>query len=376
MEIEKARESFPYLKHGKIYFNHASTGTMSTPVIENIQKVLYEKSETNIDEYRGLLSVITETKNDLAALINAKPDRIAFVDNTSNGINVLASGVKLNKGDRIILNDIEFPANVYPFLNMKRHGIEVDFVKSHEGKVSAEDVIKMIKPETKIISISQVQFLTGYRVDLEKIGQECKARGIIFSVDAIQGLGAVMLDVEKYNIDFISAGSQKWLLGLKGLGFIYISKMLQELIEQDNVGWLSVADAWNFLHYDLTLKNSAERFEGGTLNSIGIYALNASLKFFKQFGFNEIERKVTANSIYLINKLEGIGIKPVLSGCEEKNIAGIVSFKHHDAQKVFESLSKGKIFCSVREGMIRLSPHFYNTNEESDKIVDVLKKNI
>jgi len=374
MEIEKARESFPYLKHGKIYFNHASTGPLCTHVLDNIHKVLYEKSETNIDEYLGLQSIIKETRNDLAALINTKPERIAFVDNTSNGINVLASGIKLNKGDRIILNDLEFPANVYPFLNLQRQGIGIDFVKSREGKVTAEDVINMITPRTKIISISQVQFLTGYRVDLEKIGKVCKEREILFSVDAIQGLGAVRLDVERDNIDFISAGSQKWLLGLQGLGFIYVSEKLQELIQQDNVGWLSVEDAWNMLHYNLTLKKTAERYQGGTLNSIGIYALNASLKFFKQFGLNQIEDKVLANSVYLIKKLEAIGIKPVLSGCDKKNIAGIVSFSYKDAQKMFDTLSKENIHCAVRVGMIRLSPHFYNINEETDKIVDLLKK--
>ena len=254
MEIELARENFPYLKYGMIYFNHASTGPLCRPVLDNIQKVLHEKSETNIDEYRGLLSIIVETKNDLATLINTKPERIAFVDNTSNGINVLATGIKLIKGDRIILNDLEFPANVYPFLNLKRFGVEVDFVKSHDGIVTAEDVIELITPKTKIISISQVQFLTGYRVDLEKIGKACKEKGIIFSVDAIQGLGAVRLDVEKDNIDFISAGSQKWLLGLQGLGFIYVSGKLQDMMQQVNIGWLSVADAWKLLHYDLTLK--------------------------------------------------------------------------------------------------------------------------
>ncbi len=374
MELSKARESFPYLKHRKIYFNHASTGPLCTPVLDNIHRVLYEKSETNIDEYRGLLSIISVTKNDLAALINTKPERIAFVDNTSNGINVLATGIKLKKGNRIILNDLEFPANVYPFLNLKRFGVEVDFAKSHDGIVTAEDVIELIRPETKIISISQVQFLTGYRVDLEKIGKVCKEKGIIFSVDAIQGLGAVRLDVERENIDFISAGSQKWLLGLQGLGLIYVSEKLQDLMQQDNVGWLSVADAWNLLHYDLTLKNTAERFQGGTLNSVGIYALNASMKFFKQFGFDEIEKKVIENSSYLIGNLEEAGIKPILSGCNKKNIAGIVSFKHQSAQKIFDSFAKINIHCAVREGMVRLSPHFYNTLEESDTVVNELKK--
>ncbi len=374
MNINKAREQFPYLSHGKIYFNHASTGPLCTPVLENIARVLYEKSETNIDEYLGLQTIIKETKTDLAELINTSPDRIAFLDNTTNGINVLATGLNLKKGDRIILNDLEFPANVYPFLNLKKNGVEVDIVKSHNGIVSSDDILEMIKPKTKLISVSQVQFLTGYRIDLEKIGKVCKEKEIIFSVDAIQGLGAVRLDVVKDNIDFISAGSQKWLLGLQGLSFIYVSQKLQEKIDQDYVGWLSVDNAWDFLNYELKLKSSAERFQGGTLNSIGIYALNASLKFFKQFGYDEIEKSITNNSSYLINKLEKIGMNLVLSRLGEKNIAGIVSFKHDKSQNIFDTLTQKKIHCAVRSGYVRLSPHFYNTKEEIDIVVNELEK--
>ncbi len=373
MDINKARSYFPYLKSGKIYFNHASTGPLSQPVLDNINKVVYEKSHTNIDEYLGLQSVIKETKSDLSDLINTTPDRIAFVDNTSNGINALAMGVQWKKGDGILLNDLEFPANVYPFLNLQRIGVVVDFVKSHDGIVTADDVIEMIKPETKLVSISQVQFLTGYRADLEKIGGVCRERGIIFSVDAIQGLGAVRLNVVRDKIDFVSAGSQKWLLGLQGLGFIYVSKELQEKMIPANVGWLSVEDAWNLLKYDLTLKKSADCFQGGTLNSIGIYALSASLKLFKEFGSSQVEENVIGNSAYLITKLQELGIKPVLAGCDFKNIAGIVSFKHDESGKIFEALAQSNIHCAVREGMVRLSPHFYNTFEETDRIIGLLQ---
>ena len=374
MNIEKARSYFPYLKNGKIYFNHASTGPLPVPVLQQIKKVLFEMSESNIDNYTRLLAVIKETKQDLGGLINTKPERIAFLDNTTNGINVLAQGIEWKKGDRVLLNDLEFPANVYPFLNLQKDGVIIDFVKSQDGIVSAEDVIENIKPETRLVSISQVQFLTGYRANLEKIGNVCRDKGIIFSVDAIQGLGAVRLDVVKDKIDFLSSGTQKWMLGLQGMAFIYVSEKLQEMMIPSNVGWLSVEDAWNLLHYDLTLKKTADCFQGGTLNTIGIYALNASLKIFTEFGFDAIEQKVIENSTYLISKLEEINIKPILSGVDKKNLAGIVSFKHDESQKIFDALLKENIQCAVREGMIRLSPHFYNTNEESDKIIDELKK--
>ena len=374
LNVKKARELFPYLKCGKIYFNHASIAPVCTPVIESIHNVLFEKSAANIDDYVELQVIINETKSDLASLINTSPDRIAFVDNTTNGINILAAGLKLKQGDHILLNDLEFPANVYPFLNLQKKGIVIDFVKSHDGIVSAEDVIERIAPETKLISISQVQFLTGYRVNLEKIGKVCRQKEIIFSVDAIQGLGAVQLDVIKDNIDFVSAGSQKWLLGLQGLGFIYLSEGLQEKIDQNCLGWLSVEDAWNFLHYELKLKKSADRYQGGTLNSIGIYALNASLKLLKQHGFSDIENCIIDNSSYFMEKLAETRFSPVIQGADKNNIAGIVSFKESEWKKIFDSLSGENIYCSVRLGYVRMSPHFYNTKEEIDKVIDVLKK--
>ncbi len=374
MKISEFREEFTYLKSGKIYFNHASTGPMSKRVLNTIEKVLYEKSENNIDDYLGLQAVIKESKSNLAEMLNTLPDRIAYIDNTSTGLNIIAQGVKWKKGDRILLNDLEFPANVYPFLNLKKEGVEVDFIKSHKGIVSAEDVIESIKPSTRLISISYVQFLTGYRVDLEKIGKVCKDKGIIFSVDAIQGLGALKLDVQKCNIDYLSSGSQKWMLGLQGLGMIYISEELQQNMNPKYVGWLSVDDAWNLLNYDLKLKKSADCFQGGTLNSIGIYALNASLKFFKEFGFDKIEEFVLSNSEYFIKQLQLIGLNPILESCSRENLSGIVSFKYKDSQKVFDLLSGLNIHCAIREGYVRFSPHFYNINEEINKVTEALSK--
>jgi selenocysteine lyase/cysteine desulfurase len=374
LNINEVRNLFPHIERGKIYFNHASTGPLSRPVLDSINKVLYEKSETNIDEYMGLLKRVEELKNDIAVLINSSADRLAFVDNTTNGLNIIAQGIKWQKGDRIVLNDIEFPANVYPFLNLQKIGVEVDFVKSKNGMVTFEDIISTIKVSTKLISISQVQFLTGFRAELEKIGKVCKEKNIIFSVDGIQGLGAVRLDVIKDNIDFISCGSQKWLLGLQGTGFIYISEELQNKIEPKYIGWLSVKDAWNMLDYNLELKDTAERFQNGTVSSIGIYAFNASMKLFKEIGFDNIEKYVLENSSYLLKELINIGAEPVLKNAPKENLAGIVSFKYNKPEKIHEDLLSKNIHCAVREGMVRLSPHFYNTKEDIDIVIDELKK--
>lgn len=374
MDKSLIRKYFPYLENGIIYFNHASTGSFSSLVTHRLTELLKEKSGSNIDDYSSFLKVMEETKDLLAKLINCNVDRIAFVDNTSNGINIIAQSIEWKKGDRILLNDVEFPANVYPFLNLKRFGVEIDFVKSLNGIVTAEQIIDSVKPETRLISVSFVQFLSGYKIDLDKIGNYCRTNNIIFCVDGIQGIGAVKIDVQKSKIDFLSCGTQKWLLGMQGLAFIYIDENLQRKISPANIGWLSVKDAWNLLDYKMDLKTSANVFQGGTLNSFGIYAFNTSLKLFNDFGFKNVENQVLSNTKYFLEKLRGLELNPLLSDCDVDNLAGIITFKPDNPEKVFEELTKRKIICSLREGVIRFSPHFYNTHQEIDTVVNELQK--
>ncbi|HEX7357961.1 MAG TPA: aminotransferase class V-fold PLP-dependent enzyme [Ignavibacteriaceae bacterium] len=374
MNVNDVRNNFPYLKNGITYFNHASTGPISTLVLNRLTKLLKEKSENNIDDYPSFLKVVEETKKLLADLINCDADRTAFVDNTSNGLNILAQSIGWKKGDRILLNDVEFPANVYPFLNLKRLGVEVDFVKSENGIVTADQIINSIKPETKMVSVSFVQFLSGYKINLEKIGNHCRANKIIFCVDGIQGIGTMKLDVKKCKIDFLSCGTQKWLLGMQGLAFIYVDEDLQKNMIPSNVGWLSVINAWQLLDYKLALKTSAGVFQGGTLNTFGIYAFNTSLTLFKEFGFDNIQSTVLSNTKYFINKLKNIGLDCVLSNCSDEELAGIVTIKPKNPEIIFEQLEKQKIICSIREGLIRFSPHFYNSYQEIDKVVEELQK--
>jgi selenocysteine lyase/cysteine desulfurase len=374
MNKAEVRSNFPFLDNGIVYFNHASTGPFSSIVVNRLSKLLKEKSETKIDDYLSFLKVVEETKLLLAQLINCNVNRTAFVDNTSNGLNILAQSIDWKEGDRILLNDIEFPANVYPFLNLKRLGVEVDFVRSENGIVTADQIINSIKPETKLVSVSFVQFLSGYKIDLEKIGKYCRANDIIFCVDGIQGIGAIRIDVKKCNIDFLSCGTQKWLLGMQGLAFIYVDEELQRKMYPSNVGWLSVENAWNLLDYNLDLKTSANVFQTGTLNTFGIYAFNTSLNLFNDFGFDNVESEVLSNTKYFISNLKSIGLDCVLSNCCDEYLAGIVTIKPENPERIFKVLESKYIICSLREGFIRFAPHFYNTHHEIDKVVEELQK--
>lgn len=374
MNKTEVRNIFPYLQNEIIYFNHASTGPVSSLVVNRLSSLLKEKSETKMDDYTSFLEVLDETKLLLSDLINCEIERTAFIDNTSNGLNILTQSIEWKSGDRILLNDVEFPANVYPFLNLKRFGVQIDFVKSENGIVTAEQIINSIKPGTKLVSVSFVQFISGYKIDLEKIGNYCRAKNIIFSVDGIQGIGGLRIDVKKFKIDFLSCGTQKWLLGMQGLAFIYIDEDFQKKIIPSNVGWLSVENAWNLLDYKMDLKKSANVFQGGTLNSFGIYAFNTSLKLFNDFGFDNIENEIISNSKYFINKLKKIGLDCVLVKCTDQELAGIVTIKPKDAEQIFKVLGQKKIFCSLREGFLRFAPHFYNTHHEIDIVVEELQK--
>jgi cysteine desulfurase / selenocysteine lyase len=373
LNIQEIRNYFPLLKNSITYLNHASTGPMCEPVIEKINEILSERSASKPDEYQKFITVAEETKELIGRYINVNKDRIAFTDNTSNGLNILAQGVNFQKGDNILLNDLEFPSNVYPFINLKNKGVDVRFVKSVDGIVTCDDIINATDKNTKLISVSYVQFLSGYRIDIEKLGEFCKNKKIILSVDAIQGLGAIQLDIQKCNIDFLSCGVQKWLLGLQGMAFIYISKELQESINPAFIGWLSVENAWDLLNYELRLKNSASVFQTGTVNTLGIYALNTVLKIFEYYGYKNVEDKIIDNTLLLRNKLRNAGFKLYPAKLEESNFSGIVSFRHTDPEGLFKWLSERKIMVSLREGIIRLSPHFYNPDSDFDILVEAVR---
>ncbi|HSD64901.1 MAG TPA: aminotransferase class V-fold PLP-dependent enzyme [Ignavibacteriaceae bacterium] len=369
MDLKEVREYFPHINKGITYLNHAATGPLSQKVLEVMNEFFLSKSEESIDDYTGFVKITDETKEIIASLLNADIKRIAFGDNTTNGMNLIAQGLKWNKGDEIILNDIEFPANVYPFLNLRKQGVNVIFVKSHDGVVSAEDIIERMTKNTRLVSVSMVQFLSGYRIDLGLLGEICSQNNIYLSVDAIQGLGALNLDVQKNKIDFMSCGTQKWLLALQGLAIYYFSDKLFDTLEPAYVGWLGVKNAWEMLDYKLILKNSAERFQPGTISTVGVFALNAALKLFRDFGFKEVEERVISNSEFLLNELQKLNIKPYLRKLDKRYLSGIVSFKHPEAWSILEILKDRKIEAAVREGTVRISPHFYNNEDDFAKLL-------
>ncbi|MCE1187874.1 MAG: aminotransferase class V-fold PLP-dependent enzyme [Ignavibacteria bacterium] len=368
--LAELRSLYPYLQTGKIYFNHAACSPLSRPVLDKMNAFIAMRSESTIDDYPWILDTIQRTRVKIGELLNCDPRRVAFTDNTSNGLNILARGLQWKTRDEILLNSIEFPSNVYPFMNLQSEGVSIRFIPDSGGIVSAESIIQAVTPRTKLISLSFVQFLSGYRADLKLLGDFCRQHDIIFCVDGIQGLGAIQLDVTDCNISFLATGTQKWLMGDMGTGFIYISEELQQRVQPHYVGWLSVKDAWNLLDFRLTLKDTADVFQTGTLNSLGIFALNGALETFELTGAENRERMILDNTGYFLEKLTAKGFNTVLHGVRRENLSGIVTIRTGNGQQLFDNLSARNIVCSLREGMIRFSPHYYNTREEIDCVVE------
>lgn len=373
--LDKYRSWFPHIAAGKIWLNHAAISPLSSRVTRVINNYVSNRTVDHIDVFPDVLKSIHHTKSNLAVLIHSTPDRIAFVTNTSEGLNILATGLKWKTGDRILLNDIEFPANVVPFLNLKRHGVELDFVRSKNGEILVEDIEAMITPNTKLLSISFVQFFSGFKADLVAIGELCKRHGIIFCVDSIQGIGASPLDVQKAQIDFLSNGGHKWLMGLMGLGFIYLTKELQDRIQQACVGWTSNKDYFsNFFRYRIDLEESARRFEIGAQDFLAVAALGESTSILLEVGIENIEQHLLAITDRIIAFADEHNFE-VLTPREHFKRAGIVTLKHARAKEIFEELNENRIGISLREGMLRIAPHFYNSDEDMNALFSILRMN-
>jgi cysteine desulfurase / selenocysteine lyase len=380
----KARSLYPHCANGRIHLNHASVGPLSSRVVQALSVHIQERSTGIIETYRSDMKIVADCRQAVQKLIGAEsPDRIAFVTNTSDGINIVAAGLPWKTGDRIIVNDLEFPANIYPYHRMRNQGVELDFLQSIEGKITPEMVERALTPRTRLVAISAVQFLSGHRADLEAIGKLCRNRHVWFVVDGIQAVGAVKIDVQEMCIDAFISGGQKWLMAPLGTGFLYLTEEMQMAINQHSLGWLSVDEPWKFFDYDQPLASSARRYEGGTLNIPGIIGMMSAIETLLEFGIDAIEQHILALTRILMNHLQKLNRFQFYSPESDIDRAGIVTIELPDREfplSVLHGLDLRNICISLREGKLRFSPHFYNSPKEMDLVVrvldEVLKKEI
>jgi cysteine desulfurase/selenocysteine lyase len=370
LPLDEVRSLFPHTQ-SQIYLNHAAVSPYSTPVVAALHDYIEQRHLKEIENYFFMLPRIIKLREFLAKMVGGSPEGIAFVGNTSMGLNLLATGLDWQAGDRILLNSLEFPANIYPFLNCRRFGVEIDFVEPLDHVLRLEDIAAAITPRTRLLSVSQVQFLTGQHLDLAALGQLCRDQGLIFCVDAIQALGATALDVEALGIDFLATGGHKWLMGAQGQGFVHIRPDLLERLTPAMVGWLSVEDPWNLLDYQMTLRPDAARYELGTFNALGMTAMLAAQEVFARWPMAQITEQILDLSGFLIEGLVNLGLE-VITPLEQR--LGIVTCLHPDAEAIRLALEAQNIKASAREGRyLRFSPHFYNTRGELAQVLSALR---
>jgi selenocysteine lyase/cysteine desulfurase len=374
MSFSEYRKFFPITKTA-IYLNHAAISPLSTRVNQAVQEHLDYRTNSVADLFPHLVQERESLKKNLAKMINAGPQDIAIVSNTSEGLNWLANGIRWKAGDRIILFENEFPANIYPFLNLERYDVECVIVPNRNGKIYVEDIVDRINERTKLLAISFVEFLSGFRNDLVEIGKLCKKNGTIFSVDGIQGVGALAVDVQAAQIDFLSNGGHKWLMGPQGCGFIYVNSQLQRKLIPIFAGWLSVKDSWNFLDYSLDFLEDAGKYEIGTPNFMGIIGARAASDLLLEINAAEIENYLLQLGDILLSGLSELGLSYIGSMRKEER-SGIYSFTFKNAEDAFKYLEQQHVHISLRNDALRISPHFYNSEDEIEELIRICKKYI
>lgn len=374
-KLKKFRAEFPHLNSEKIYLDHAAVSPMSNRVRNNILEFIEETRDGIINNYSQCQERKEKVRNQIGQLIKSPEDRIAFVRNTSDGMILLARGLNWKKGDRIIIHREEFPSNVYPWWELKHYGVKIDWMDQPLGHITPDDLERIMRPGTRLVAVSWVQYLSGCRNDLKALASWCHDRNIFLAVDGMQGLGALEFNVEESGVDFLSTGTAKWLMGPHGTGFIYISRELQNMIHPPHLGWISREDIMDFHNYDQPLKENASRYEFATESNIGIYGLNGALEMHLEATPGAIEKQIKFLTDHLVSRFLECGFtvySPRIDG-QWSGIVTITAGSDGRNKQLFKALLDRNVHVSFRGGMLRIAPHFYNDLNDMDRFSEILK---
>ena len=367
-------KQFPIL-HKLVFLNHAGVSPLSGPAAEAL-RTYADEGESQAYFGSDWYPRIKTIKQSVARLINARSSgEIAFVANTSTGLNMVAGGFDWDDGDNVVLTNVEFPANRYPWENIKRFGVElIEVRQDSDGRVLAKEVANAVTNRTRMVTISHVQYGSGYCIDLKPISDMVHRAGGYLCVDAIQSLGAMPLDVQAMGIDFLCADGHKWLLSPEGCGILYCRKNLIELMRPPVVGWMSMVNANDYGDYRFELECDARRFEPGSYNVAGILSLAASIELLLETGMEQVWSCIEALTRRLCDGLESKGYR-VFSPRNDGERSGIVVFDpppQIEPKQIVADLETKDIVIVVREGRLRVSPHYYNTPEQIDTLLDTM----
>ncbi len=382
LDVASVRErEFPWAARGEAAFlDHASTG----PLPERTRRVIDTQGLKRAEPFRltgdDLFPVLQRARENAARLIGAARESIALVTNTSHGVNIAARTLPFGPGDVILSTDGEFPANVYPWMAAARaRGAEFRLLPLAGHLPDEASLMRAIEtdPRVKGVALSWVSYWSGHRFDLGEIGAACRKRGIWFFVDAIQGVGAVELDVAAANIDVLSCGAQKWLLSPWGTGFAYVRPELIAQLEPAEVGWMAQpvnADFRSLLAYDATWHSDARRFEVVTLDFVHFAAMAESVGLFLELGVDQIAARVRSLGDQIVDAARAMGGVECVTPPDAARRAGVLALKVADPDAVSRTLRDTGIYHAVREGCVRIAPHFYNTESEIDRALAIISR--
>lgn len=364
-------ESYFNLKPGVIHLNHAAVAPWPNCTVTAVKTFADENGSIGSSRYAQWVNTESQLRKQLAQLINASSeDEIGLLKNTSEGLSIIAYGLDWQAGDNIIIADEEFPSNRIVWESLKPQDVEVRRVKlnfDHPEQL----LINQIDDRTRLISISGVQYASGLRMDLVKLGQACRQRKIVFVVDAIQQVGAINLDCQAIHADFVIADGHKWMLGPEGLALFYCRREWITKLKLNQFGWHMVEDLSDFNKMDdWQPASSARRFECGSPNMLAVHALHASIGLLLEIGMDNIEHRVLDNVQYLIKLFSGLKQVSILSPTQRDRYAGIFTFIKQgvDNDQLYQHLVSKGVICAPRGGGIRLSPHFYTPEQQLEQL--------
>ncbi len=355
------------------YLNHAAVSPTSTRVVEAVKGWMDDLATHGMANIGDWVRREREGRGLAARILSAAPEEIAFVRSTSHGLGTFAEALAWQAGDEVaVCSDLEYPANVYPWIHLRDRGVGVCAVPPVAGGVTVEAVAQAVGPRTRLLSVSSVEFATGVATDLEAIGSFCRARGILFCVDGIQSVGAFPLDVGKAKIDLLAADSHKWQLGLPGIGIAFIRREVLPMLRPPVVGWKSVKRPLDFDHLDFSLRDDAAKLEEGTQSFPSILGLAAALALLEEVGIDSIAGHIGDWLDEAERVLAATGLDP---GPGRGRRRGILTFRPpRDSAEEFAARAQAAgVVLSARRGRVRISPHFYSDEADLAALVDLLR---
>jgi selenocysteine lyase/cysteine desulfurase len=371
MDFTAFRSQFPITARWA-FLDHAAVAPLPSPAVAALRAYADNLAENGVAAVKQWTDRIAHVRLLAARLINCPSvEDVYFVPNTTHGIGVVAEGFPWRTGDNVVLAAEEYPANQYPWMNLAARGVEVRSVPSRGSRLHIDDIRDAMTDRTRVLTVSSVEFASGFRNDLDALGELCRGRGVFFFVDAIQSLGVFPLDVRKTPIDALAADGHKWMLGPEGAGFGYVRREWVERLHPIGVGAFSVVRPLEFSTIDFTLKPHAGRWEGGAMNVPGITAFGASLELLLDAGISNVERRVLELTDYLCDNALSRGWR-VFSSRKPNERSGIVSLVHPTLPpaEVKRRCRAAGVIVNDRAGRVRVSPHAYNTEAEIDRFVE------